>query len=154
VEGAAVLVRAEVLRQVGLLDERFFLYFEETEFALRVERAGWRLGVVLDAVVEQEPGLGRRPGAYAYLHTRNGLEYARRADGWRGVRATAATRARASWQAVRVVVSPRSSASSRRANWIRLVATGWGALDFLRGRWGAPPRRLPGAGELAGRDQP
>jgi hypothetical protein len=41
VAGASLLVRREVLEQVGLLDEEYFLYFEEVDFCARVARAGW-----------------------------------------------------------------------------------------------------------------
>ena len=150
IEGAAMLLRAEALKEVGLLDERFFLYFEETELGLRLSLAGWRLGVVLEAVAEQEPGLGRRPGAYAYLLTRNGLEYARRAAGARGVARVLAERARESFQALRVVASPRSTAAARAANRVRLGATARGIADFARRRWGPPPASLGGLGDIAG----
>jgi GT2 family glycosyltransferase len=39
--GACVVVRAETARQVGLLDEGFFLYFEETDWCKRMAGAGW-----------------------------------------------------------------------------------------------------------------
>jgi GT2 family glycosyltransferase len=152
IEGAAMLLRAEALKEVGLLDERFFLYFEETELGLRLSRAGWRLGVVLDAVAEQEPGLARRPGAYAYLLTRNGLEYSRRAAGARGVARVLGERAREGWQAARVLASPRSTPAARAANRLRLAATARGVADFARRRWGAPPQSLRGLGDIAGRD--
>lgn len=42
VAGASVLVRREVFEQVGLLDDGFFLYYEEVEFCLRAKRAGWQ----------------------------------------------------------------------------------------------------------------
>jgi N-acetylglucosaminyl-diphospho-decaprenol L-rhamnosyltransferase len=41
--GAFMLVRREAMRQVGLLDERFFLYGEDLDWALRIKRAGWRI---------------------------------------------------------------------------------------------------------------
>jgi GT2 family glycosyltransferase len=147
VEGAAMLVRREVLEQVGLLDERFFIYFEETEFCLRAARGGWRIGVVPEAEIEQEPGLGRRPGAYRYLLARNGLEYARRAAGMRGVVTGLADRTRDVGQAVRVLLSPRSTPAAREANRLVIAATGRGVMDFARGRWGPPPPSLRGAGE-------
>lgn len=39
--GAFLIVRAEALAQVGGLDERFFLYSEETDWCYRFHRAGW-----------------------------------------------------------------------------------------------------------------
>lgn len=41
--GACLLIRRSVIRQVGLLDERFFLYSEETDWCLRIKSAGWRI---------------------------------------------------------------------------------------------------------------
>lgn len=40
---AAVLIRREVIEQVGLLDEGFFMYFEDVDFCLRARAAGWRI---------------------------------------------------------------------------------------------------------------
>lgn len=42
VAGASMLVRREVFEQIGMLDEGFFLYYEEVEFCLRAKRAGWQ----------------------------------------------------------------------------------------------------------------
>jgi GT2 family glycosyltransferase len=42
VTGACFLIRRGVLDQVGLIPEDYFLYFEETDFCLRVRAAGWR----------------------------------------------------------------------------------------------------------------
>jgi GT2 family glycosyltransferase len=39
--GASVMMRAEMLAEIGLFDEEFFLYFEETDLFLRARRAGW-----------------------------------------------------------------------------------------------------------------
>jgi N-acetylglucosaminyl-diphospho-decaprenol L-rhamnosyltransferase len=41
VAGASMLVRREVFEAIGLLDEGYFLYYEETDFCLRARRAGW-----------------------------------------------------------------------------------------------------------------
>ena len=41
VTGASTMLRAEALREVGLFDTGFFLYFEETELMWRLQRAGW-----------------------------------------------------------------------------------------------------------------
>lgn len=40
--GASLLVRRQVFEQVGLMDEGYFLYFEETDFCLAAARGGWQ----------------------------------------------------------------------------------------------------------------
>jgi len=42
VAGASMMVRREVFEQVGLIDEAYFLYFEEVDFLLRAHRAGYQ----------------------------------------------------------------------------------------------------------------
>lgn len=41
VAGASMIVRREVFESVGLLDEKYFLYFEEVDFCLRANKSGW-----------------------------------------------------------------------------------------------------------------
>lgn len=41
VSGASFMVRREVFEQIGLLDEGYFLYFDEVDFCRRAARAGW-----------------------------------------------------------------------------------------------------------------
>jgi GT2 family glycosyltransferase len=41
VSGASMIVRRDVFERIGLLDEQYFMYFEETDFCLRAARAGW-----------------------------------------------------------------------------------------------------------------
>ena len=41
VNGASLMVRREVFETVGLMDEGYFLYFEETDLCRRARRAGW-----------------------------------------------------------------------------------------------------------------
>ena len=40
--GAALLLRRDALAEVGLFDEAFFIYSEETDLTLRLHSAGWR----------------------------------------------------------------------------------------------------------------
>jgi GT2 family glycosyltransferase len=47
--GSVLLLRAEALEQVGGLDERFFLYAEETDWARRAHTLGWRHRAISDA---------------------------------------------------------------------------------------------------------
>ncbi len=39
--GASLMMRREVLDEIGLFDETFFLYFEETDLCRRAKLAGW-----------------------------------------------------------------------------------------------------------------
>jgi N-acetylglucosaminyl-diphospho-decaprenol L-rhamnosyltransferase len=41
VAGASMIVRREVFEQVGLMDEKYFMYFEEVDFCLAAARKGW-----------------------------------------------------------------------------------------------------------------
>lgn len=47
--GGAVLVRREVIRDVGGMDERFFLYFEDVDWCSRMHGHGWRVVYVPQA---------------------------------------------------------------------------------------------------------
>jgi len=49
--GAALLIKREVIDQVGGLDERFFMYGEDVEWCLRIVRNGWLLLFEPEAVV-------------------------------------------------------------------------------------------------------
>lgn len=49
--GASVMMRRGVLDEIGLFDERFFLYFEETDLCRRLARAGGEVHFVRDSEV-------------------------------------------------------------------------------------------------------
>ncbi|MDI7276937.1 MAG: glycosyltransferase family 2 protein [Anaerolineae bacterium] len=49
--GATLTVRREAAAQVGLLDERFFMYCEEIDWCRRIKRAGWHIYCVPRAEV-------------------------------------------------------------------------------------------------------
>lgn len=56
VSGACMFIRKEVLNSVGLLDENFFLYFEEPDFCMRVHNAGWKIIFLPDVEVIHKLG--------------------------------------------------------------------------------------------------
>ena len=49
--GADFLVRREAAEQVGWLDDKFFIYCEEIDWAMRIKRAGWQIWCVPQAVI-------------------------------------------------------------------------------------------------------
>jgi GT2 family glycosyltransferase len=48
-DGCCLFVRVAALHEVGLLDERYFLYCEDAAWTVRASRRGWLNAVVLDA---------------------------------------------------------------------------------------------------------
>jgi len=51
VTGAAVMIRKQVLGEIGLFDDGYFLYFEEVDFCFRAGLAGWPVFFVPDSSV-------------------------------------------------------------------------------------------------------
>jgi hypothetical protein len=49
--GAALMIRAETLHQVGGFDERFFMYCEEVDLCRRIKAAGWQIYCVPQAEI-------------------------------------------------------------------------------------------------------
>jgi lipopolysaccharide/colanic/teichoic acid biosynthesis glycosyltransferase len=65
-----MMVRVGALTDVGLMDERFFLYFEDVDWCFRMWRGGWKVFYVADSVMHH--GLAResaRPGFSRLLVT-------------------------------------------------------------------------------------
>ena len=75
VSGCAMLVRRKVLEQVGLLDERFYLYYEEVEWCVRILRAGYKIVQVPEARIWHKITPERRADSplVHYYMTRNRL---------------------------------------------------------------------------------
>lgn len=51
VSGTSLFIKREVIEQVGLLDEKFFFYWEDVDYSRRVLEKGWKLGVASNAIV-------------------------------------------------------------------------------------------------------
>lgn len=51
VAGTSLFVKRDVFERVGLLDEKFFFYWEDVDFCHRVLNVGWKLAVAANAVV-------------------------------------------------------------------------------------------------------
>jgi len=49
--GACMMVRRKAIEEVGLLDEDYFLFFEETDWCYRMKKAGWKVYHVPQAQV-------------------------------------------------------------------------------------------------------
>ena len=73
--GASLLARARMLREVGLFDEGFRAYFEDTDLCLRAKRAGWQTVTALRAEVGHVGSQAgdRRFAEQMWLRARNWL---------------------------------------------------------------------------------
>ena len=73
--GSAALYRRKMLDEIGLFDERFFLYCEDTDLGLRARWAGWEAAYVAGAMVDHaySKSAGRASALKAYYVERNRL---------------------------------------------------------------------------------
>ncbi len=96
VAGASMMVRRGVFDDIGGMDERYFLYYEEVDFCLRARRAGWGCWYVpqsrvvhlvgqASGVTDKKAPARRRPGYWfdsrrRYFTRNHGRLYAVAAD--------------------------------------------------------------------------
>lgn len=78
--GAAMMVPRKVIREVGLMAEVFFLYYEEMDWGQRIRDAGYRIFYVHDAVVyhKESVSTGKESPLKTYYMNRARLIYLRR----------------------------------------------------------------------------
>ena len=138
VTGCALLVRREAVERAGVLDSRFFIYYEETEWCVRVARAGYRILHVPQARVWHKirPVQQAASSRIHYLMTRNRLLFLKstRASmrAWMHTLLAEYLRTLVSW-----TVRPRwRGRCAQRGAMIRAIT------DFARGHFGPPPYYL------------
>jgi GT2 family glycosyltransferase len=73
VAGAGMLIKSEVLSEIGFLDERFFIYFEETDLCARAKRNNWKVVWCPKSIVwhKVSSSFGEASPIMIYLMTRN-----------------------------------------------------------------------------------
>ena len=73
--GTSFLLSRAAIESVGLLDESFFLYWEDTEFCLRLRKKGWRIAAAPDSRVLHKVGAstGRNRLLLDRYHVSSGL---------------------------------------------------------------------------------
>jgi len=128
--GSFMLTRREALLSAGLLDERFFIYCEETDFCLRIKEAGWDIRHLPGMTIVHHAGKGGvRPKMIAQdAYTRR--QYARKH--FTGPRQGAYLSAVLARHALRALAPGRGDAAEARRKAART------AIRTLAGR-AAPP---------------
>jgi len=56
VAGSCLMVRSEIREQVGLMDENYFMYFEDIDWCHRIQQAGWKIYYLPNIQVVHEGG--------------------------------------------------------------------------------------------------
>jgi GT2 family glycosyltransferase len=133
ISGCAIAVRRAVIDQVGMIDPRYFYYWEETEWCLRAARAGWRI-VHVPAAKIWHKGVQRdyRPKpTVTYYATRNRLLTLSKHHAPLAV-----------WVASWIQILRTMTSWTVRSKWRTMHehrhAMGRGVVDFLLQRWGGP----------------
>lgn len=134
--GCGILLKREAILQAGKIDERFFYFWEETEWCIRIYREGWKVIHVPNAKLwHKGVTIDHKPKpTVTYYATRNRLLTLAKhhapiivwANAWAQM-----VRTLMSW-----TIKPRwrNMREHRDAMW-------YGIVDFLRGRWGQMPTR-------------
>lgn len=76
ITGCSFIVRADVVRSVGKLDDAYYLYLEDLDWSLRIQRAGYKtLYVPTSTLWHVNAGSSGKPGnpLHEYYFTRNRL---------------------------------------------------------------------------------
>jgi len=83
VTGCCMMIKKEVLEKVGLFDDLYFLYYEDSDLGERVKKAGYEMHYVSDAILYHENSAssdGAGGSLHDYFLTRNqmifGMKYA------------------------------------------------------------------------------
>lgn len=74
--GCSLMLTKEIIDKIGFLDERFFLYYEDTEYSLRAAKKGISIWYCADAVVYHKVNgstMGAQSPLCAYYISRNWL---------------------------------------------------------------------------------
>jgi hypothetical protein len=77
INGVCLLIRAECLRQIGLFDERIFMYIEDADMDYRARSKGWRVNYLpIDSVVHLQKQKGyHMTGMVSFLLKRNSVYF-------------------------------------------------------------------------------
>jgi len=141
--GSFLALRSKALHDIGLLDERFFLYREEPDLCLRLQRAGWEVRHLPVMTILHHAGRGGISARMAAQDAFARLQYARKH--FPALRRAAYVSSLGFGYLIRACAPSRGEKAGRRsANWSALKVL----LGFERPPFGEPPSRA-----LARRDQ-
>jgi hypothetical protein len=84
ITGACMLIKTDILKKIGLLPEKYFLYFEDSFYCQKIRKNGYSCYLVAEPLVSHEvststgkAGTNRMSPLRAYYFARNPLLYIR-----------------------------------------------------------------------------
>ena len=57
ISGASIFIRTQAIKDAGLFDEKFFMYWEDVDLNLRIKQKGWQIGVAENSIVYHMNGV-------------------------------------------------------------------------------------------------
>lgn len=80
--GCSLLIKRSVLEKVGLLDEDFFLYWEDVDYSLRARKAGFRMKVIPESIVHHFESSNKLNKSKVYWLVLSGLIFFEKNSAW------------------------------------------------------------------------
>lgn len=133
ITGCAMLIKKETIEKIGGLSEDYFLYYEDADYCLRAQKAGWQCVLAPKSRIWHKISRSAKEfsPSYLYYHARNGLMLAKRANSAAKVILVYIFSAYlAAKQIVKYLFCPA------KREWARMVL--WGIYDF----WGNKTGKL------------
>lgn len=136
VPGTAILARAAAIREVGVIPEHYFIYFEDVDWSLRFQARGWKTMVEPRAGIlhYESATMGQHSPIKLYYQVRNNLLFL---DDWVPDAERTASRNRLHFKHMKQTVK---SALKGSVPHLRAIATGY--ADYRAGRDGKTERVL------------
>ncbi len=131
ITGCCLLIKVSVVREIGLMYEPYFLYFEDADWNLRAHQEGYISALVPAAKIWHKVSRTTKVGSFTYIYylARNGLLLARR-------NAPLATKFIAYGRGILVLVKQIVRLVLNRPNAVHSRATIKGVKDFFMNRSG------------------
>lgn len=132
IKGCFMLVRAEAVREVGVLDESFWLYGEETDWCYRMKKAGWQLKFTPAASIVHHGGASTdlMPGGIHHQLWGAKLQFIAKHRSWLSLQLCCM--AVALWFVVRTLVSLVFPLTGRASFSVALRRAAWNGTGFWK----------------------
>ena len=78
--GCAIMVKRDVVEKVGMFAEKYFIYYEESDWSARIIKAGYTIYYEAKGLIYHKESItmGKQSAIKVYYHTRNRILYMRR----------------------------------------------------------------------------